>query len=117
MKIQWQHLLCSGVLFFSSQALAQPAQTSELDALRAEIRQMRSDYEARIADLEDRLDAAEKKRLQTRQPPRLQDERTRLRSSAPPPRCPSRATVRSTRRSVLLSRGKPGHTQRIPKIT
>ena len=38
------------------------AQTSsELDVLRAELRQMRADYEARIAQLEKRLDEAEKK--------------------------------------------------------
>ncbi len=38
-----------------------PAQTeSEIDILRAELAQMRADYAARIAQLEKRLDAAEK---------------------------------------------------------
>ena len=39
--------------------LAQPE--SEIDVLRAELAQMRADYEARIAQLEQRLDAAEQK--------------------------------------------------------
>jgi hypothetical protein len=39
-----------------------PAQTeSEIDVLRAELAQMRADYEARIVQLEQRLDAAEQK--------------------------------------------------------
>ncbi|MCW8925000.1 MAG: hypothetical protein OQJ84_01990 [Xanthomonadales bacterium] len=38
-------------------ALAEPE--SEIDLLRAELKQMRADYEARIADLERRLDTAE----------------------------------------------------------
>ena len=33
---------------------------TEIQALRAELERIRSDYEARIADLERRLDAAEK---------------------------------------------------------
>ncbi|MBT8048923.1 MAG: DNA-binding protein [Xanthomonadales bacterium] len=59
MKIRWQHLLCTGVLLLSNPLWAQQEGKSELDALREEIRQMRSDYEARIAGLEARLDAAE----------------------------------------------------------
>ncbi len=61
MKIQLRHLLMVCVLLCCSGGLAQAAQSNELDALREEIRQMRSDYETRIADLEARLDAAEEK--------------------------------------------------------
>jgi hypothetical protein len=41
-------------------ALAQDVQNPELDLLREEIRSMRMEYEARIAELESRLDAAER---------------------------------------------------------
>ncbi len=45
-----------------STAAPVPAQTeSEIDVLRAELAQMRADYEARIVQLEQRLDAAEQK--------------------------------------------------------
>jgi hypothetical protein len=52
-------LLLACVLLFCSPAVAQQGQSAELDALREEIRSMRIEYEARIADLEARLDAAE----------------------------------------------------------
>jgi len=58
MKIRLRHLPLACVLFCSP-ALAQEKQGAELDALREEIRSMRIEYEARIADLEARLDAAE----------------------------------------------------------
>jgi hypothetical protein len=61
MKIQLRYLLLVCVLLCCSGGFAQAGQGNELDALREEIRQMRSDYETRIADLEARLDAAEKK--------------------------------------------------------
>ncbi len=52
--ILWVCLTCS--------ALPVVAQTeSELDVLRAELAQMRADYESRIAQLEKRLDEAEQK--------------------------------------------------------
>jgi hypothetical protein len=59
MKIRLRHLPLACVLLFCSQAVAQGEQSAELDALREEIRSMRTEYEARIADLEARLDAAE----------------------------------------------------------
>ncbi len=59
MKIRLRHLPLVCVLLCCSGGFAQAGQSNELDALREEIRQMRSDYEARIADLEARLDAAE----------------------------------------------------------
>jgi hypothetical protein len=61
MKIQLRYLLLVCVLLCCSGGFAQAGQGNELDALREEIRQMRSDYETRIADLEARIDAAEKK--------------------------------------------------------
>lgn len=84
MKIRWQHLLWAGVFLFSSQVLAQPAETSELDALREEIRQMRSDYETRIADLEARLDAAENQDAATAaaDPPAIEADRVPVERSA-----------------------------------
>ncbi len=54
--------LTLGVLWVCLMSSAAPAlaQTeSELDALRAELAQMRADYELRIAQLEKRLDEAE----------------------------------------------------------
>ena len=51
--ILWVCLICTAV-----PTLAQTE--SELDVLRAELAQMRSDYESRIAQLEKRLDEAEK---------------------------------------------------------
>jgi hypothetical protein len=59
MKIRLRHLPLACVLLFCSQAIAQDGQSTELDVLREEIRIMRTEYEARIADLEARLDAAE----------------------------------------------------------
>ena len=47
-------LLCCPV------ALAQSPNETDLEVLRGEIRSMRMEYEARIADLEARLDAAER---------------------------------------------------------
>lgn len=61
MNISLRHLPLAVVLLFSSQVFAQTQDSSELDALREEIRQMRNEYESRIADLEARLDAAGKK--------------------------------------------------------
>ena len=61
MKIRRWHLPLACVLLCCSGGIAQAGQNDELDVLREEIRQMRSDYETRIADLEARLDAAEKK--------------------------------------------------------
>ncbi len=61
MIIPLRHLPLACLLLFSSQVFAQPDESDELGALRAEIRLMRSEYESRIADLEARLDAAEKK--------------------------------------------------------
>lgn len=59
MKIRPRHLPIVFLLFWTP-VIAQPAgSAAELDALREEIRLMRSEYEARIADLEARLDAAE----------------------------------------------------------
>jgi len=59
MKIRLRHLPLACVLLFCSQVFAQGEQSAELDALREEIRSMRTEYEARIANLEARLDAAE----------------------------------------------------------
>jgi hypothetical protein len=60
MKVFLHQLPLVCVLLFCPPAFAQEGQDSELDALRLEIRQMRTEYEARIADLEARLDAAER---------------------------------------------------------
>ena len=49
------------LLLFSTQLYAQADESAELAALREEIRLMRNEYEARIADLETRLDAAEER--------------------------------------------------------
>jgi len=59
MKIRLRHLPLACVLLFCSQVVAQEGRSAELDALGEEIRSMRTEYEARIADLEARLDAAE----------------------------------------------------------
>lgn len=48
------------LLISSPPALAQDGQDDELEALRAEVRAMRNEYEARIANLEARLEAAER---------------------------------------------------------
>jgi len=56
--------LSLGILWVCLAGTALPAMAQsdpELEALRAELRQMRADYESRIAQLEERLDAAEKK--------------------------------------------------------
>jgi hypothetical protein len=50
----------------SASLAAQEVQDSDLDALREEIRSMRAEYEARIADLESRLDAAERAAAQAK---------------------------------------------------
>ncbi len=50
--------LASACLFFGS---APAWAEAEIDALRAELKQMKADYETRIAELEKRLDAAERK--------------------------------------------------------
>ena len=59
MKLRVLHLPLACALIICSPVLAQDGQGTELEALREEIRQMRSEYETRIADLEARLDAAE----------------------------------------------------------
>jgi hypothetical protein len=56
MKIRFWTTLLTCVLLHAPPVLAQ--QDAEIDALRDEIRAMRSEYESRIADLEARLDAA-----------------------------------------------------------
>jgi len=61
MKIRLWHLPLACALLFCSQAVAQGEQNAELEALREEIRSMRTEYEARIADLEARFDATESK--------------------------------------------------------
>jgi hypothetical protein len=53
------HLPLAWVLLCCTTAQAQPGQDSELEALRQEIRSLRTDYETRIAELEARLEAAE----------------------------------------------------------
>lgn len=63
MNIPLRHLPLACALLFSSQVVAQPGESNELDTLRAEIRLMRSEYESRIADLEARLDEAEKREM------------------------------------------------------
>jgi len=60
MNTRWLYLLPAWALLCSPLALAQDGQNAELDALREEIRSMRTEYETRIADLEARLDAAER---------------------------------------------------------
>ncbi len=54
------HLPLAWVLLCCPLAQAEQGQDSELEALRHEIRNLRADYETRIAELEARLDAAEK---------------------------------------------------------
>jgi len=56
--------LSLGILWVCLASTALPAAAQpdpELEALRAELKQMRTDYESRIAQLEERLDAAEQK--------------------------------------------------------
>jgi hypothetical protein len=60
MKVPYRQLSLACLLLFCPPVLAEQGQSAELDALREEIRNMRTEYEARIADLEARLDAAEK---------------------------------------------------------
>jgi hypothetical protein len=60
MKTHIQRLLIASMLLFCPQVFAQEEAVDELTALREEIRQMREEYETRIADLEARLDAAER---------------------------------------------------------
>jgi hypothetical protein len=60
MKTRLICLLLVGLLSGSPFALAQQSAESDLEALRREVREMRAEYEARIADLEARLEAAEK---------------------------------------------------------
>ena len=70
--ILWISLVCSG-----TPAMAQ--NEAELDALRTELAQMRADYELRIAQLEKRLDEAERKASEqqdasTQTEPQMQDQ-------------------------------------------
>ena len=64
MIVRPRHLPLVCVLFICSPAIAQQSQSAELEALREEVRLMRTEYEARIAELEARLDAAETKPAQ-----------------------------------------------------
>jgi hypothetical protein len=59
MIVRPKHLPLACLLFICSPVLAQQDQNAELKALREEVRLMRTEYEARIAELEARLDAAE----------------------------------------------------------
>jgi hypothetical protein len=59
MKIRLRQLPLACVLLICSQAVAHEGQKSELDALREEIRSMRVEYEARIAELEAQSDTVE----------------------------------------------------------
>jgi len=59
MKITFRYPLLTWLLVSAPAVLAQDGQGADLEALREEIRSMRAEYEARIADLEARLDAAE----------------------------------------------------------
>jgi hypothetical protein len=95
MNIPLRQLLVCGLLF-STQVNAQSENSDELSALREEIRLMRSDYEARITELEARLDAAEKK-----------DAGTLANSSAQiaaPAAQPGEAPVYSSGETVSLAR-------------
>ena len=70
--VLWISLICSG-----TPAMAQ--NEAELDALRTELAQMRADYELRIAQLEKRLDEAERKASEqqdasTQTEPQMQDQ-------------------------------------------
>jgi hypothetical protein len=59
MKFRVRHILAVCAIFLSSLVLAQEPGSSELQALREELKQMRIEYESRISDLEVRLEAAE----------------------------------------------------------
>lgn len=59
MKTLRPFMLFACMFLYCVPATAEQQEPSEIDALRQEIRQMRIDYESRIADLEARLDAAE----------------------------------------------------------
>jgi hypothetical protein len=60
MKFCVRQVLAACLIFISSIAAAQEADIDDIQALREELRQMRLEYESRIADLESRLIAAEK---------------------------------------------------------
>ncbi|MCW8871753.1 MAG: hypothetical protein OQK01_03940 [Xanthomonadales bacterium] len=59
MNTRWFYLPLAWALSGCPLTMAQDGQTPELDLLREEIRSMRVEYEARIAELETRLEAAE----------------------------------------------------------
>jgi hypothetical protein len=60
MNYRLTHMLIACALLFSPEGQAQDTVESEIQALRQEVMQMRSEYEARINDLESRLAKAEK---------------------------------------------------------
>ena len=64
MKIRKIHVLLAMAMTASSNLSAQPESSPDIAVLRQEIQQMRNEYETRIADLESRLDAAEKVAMQ-----------------------------------------------------
>jgi hypothetical protein len=59
MKFRVRHILALSAIFLNSLAFAQEAGSSDIQALREELKQMRIEYESRISDLESRLEAAE----------------------------------------------------------
>jgi len=60
MKFRVRHILPVCAIVISGLALAQEPGNTDIQALREDLKQMRSEYEARISDLELRLEAAEK---------------------------------------------------------
>jgi hypothetical protein len=60
MNYRLAHVLATCVILISPAVQAQDSVNAELEALRQEVLQMRTDYESRISDLEARLAAAEK---------------------------------------------------------
>ena len=59
MKIGVRHVPAVCAVVLSSLVLAQEPGSSDIQALREELKQMRIEYESRISDLESRLEAAE----------------------------------------------------------
>ncbi len=60
MNIRLSHILLLCAIFISSSVQAQDTDSSGIQALREEVRQLRAEYESRISDLELRLAEAEK---------------------------------------------------------
>lgn len=59
MNLHFRHVLLACVIFNSTGLHAEGAADSDIQALKEEVRQMRAEYETRIADLEARLETAE----------------------------------------------------------